>query len=81
MAVYVLGRLDFRLALLLILGVFVAGALFRQQLFSEFQSIFPVLATYLNAEVSRTIVPLPFMFNMVPMGFAVYLWRQNDVCM
>jgi len=81
LGVYLLGRLNFRIAVLLILGIFIGGLLFRQLLFTEFQSVFPVLSTYLDAEMSTTVVPVPFMLDMALMAAALYLWRQNDVGM
>ncbi|WP_454764686.1 EpsG family protein [Cupriavidus campinensis] len=81
LAVYLLGRMPFRASVWVIIGIFVVGVLFRQALFAEFQSFFPVLATYLDVEVSTTIVPLPFMLDMALMAAALYLWRENDVAM
>lgn len=81
LAVYLLGRLPFRISVWLLMGIFVVGLLFRQTLFAEFQSFFPVLATYLDVEVSTTVVPLPFLLDMALMAAALYLWRENDVPM
>ncbi|CAG9169607.1 EpsG family protein [Cupriavidus pampae] len=81
LAVYVLGRLNFKVAVLLIVSIFVAGLLLRQMLFSTFQTIFPVMGTYLDVATSSTIVPLPFMLDIALMVAALYLWRQNDVTM
>lgn len=79
--VYVLGRLNFKAAVVLITSIFVTGLLLRQTLFSMFQSVFPVLGTYLDVATSATIVPLPFMLDIALMVAALCLWRQNDVTM
>ncbi len=79
--VYVLGRLNIKFTLLVLVGVFAVGLLFRQLLFSEFQAVFPVLATYLDVETSATIVPVPFMLDMALIAAALCLWRQSDVAM
>lgn len=81
LAVYVLGRFNFKLASLVVFGIFFVGFVLRDLLFAEFQAIFPVLGTYLDVQASTTIVPLPFMLDIALIGAALGLRRHNDVTM
>ncbi|CAJ0681142.1 hypothetical protein R82526_01086 [Ralstonia mannitolilytica] len=63
------------------LFVFLMGVVAKEFIFERVEEILPVFSSYRDVGVTATVLPIPYILDILLAMFGLYFWKYNDVPM